>query len=77
MNWPRITIEPGKMSGRACLRGLRMLVATVVRMVASEISFEEIIDAHPALERADITEALECAACLAGEKTISLRQTSS
>ena len=62
MKWSRITIEPQKMGGRACIRGLRMPVATIVRMIASEMSFEEIIEAHPELVRADIVEALEYAA---------------
>ena len=77
MNWARITIEPGKMSGRACIRGLRMPVATVVRMVASDMTFDEIIEAHPELERADIIEALEYAANLAEEKILPLRRTGS
>src|SRR5690606_25510336 len=59
MNWTRITFEPGKMGGRACIRGMRMPVATVVRMVASGMTVEEIIDAHPELEREDIAEALQ------------------
>jgi uncharacterized protein (DUF433 family) len=77
MKWARITIEPGKMGGRACIRGLRMPVATVVRMVASGMSPDEIIDAHPELERADVTEALEYAASLADSTAISLRRTGS
>jgi uncharacterized protein (DUF433 family) len=62
MKWTRITVEPGKMGGRACIRGLRMPVATVVRMIASRMTFEEIIEAHTELEPADIAEALEYAA---------------
>ena len=77
MKWTRITIEPGKMGGRACIRGLRMPVATVVRMVASGMSPAEIIEAHPELEAADITEALEYAASLADSTTIPLRRTGS
>ena len=30
----RITIEPDKMAGQPCIRGLRIPVATVVAMVA-------------------------------------------
>ncbi len=77
MKWTRITIEPGKMGGRACIRGLRMPVATVVRMVASGMSHQEIIDAHPELEKADIVEALEYAASLADATTLPLRRTGS
>lgn len=77
MNWTRITIEPGKMGGRACIRGLRMPVATVVRMIASGMSHAEIIEAHPELESADIVEALEYAASLADERTVPLKRTGS
>lgn len=65
------------MGGRACIRGLRMTVSTVVRMVASNLSFDEILEAHPELERADILEALAYAAMLADEKTMPLRRAAS
>jgi uncharacterized protein (DUF433 family) len=77
MTWSRITIEPDKMGGRACIRGMRMPVSTVVRMVASGMSVPEIIEAHPQLEPADITEALEYAATLADQQTIPLRRAAS
>jgi uncharacterized protein (DUF433 family) len=72
-----ITIEPAKMGGRACIRGLRIPVATVVRMVASGMSPAEIIDAHPELEPEDIREALQYAATLADERVIPLKRTGS
>ena len=62
MAFTRITIEPGKMGGAPCIRGLRFPVATVVRMVASGMSTEQILDEHPSLEREDIDEALRYAA---------------
>jgi uncharacterized protein (DUF433 family) len=77
MSWSRITIEPGKMGGRACIRGLRMPVATIVRMIASDMTPAEIIEAHPELDKADIKEALEYAASLADERTLPLRRTGS
>lgn len=77
MKWSRITVEPAKMNGRACIRGLRMPVATVVRMVASGMNFKEIVEDHPELEEADIVEALEYAATLADDMFIPLRPTGS
>ena len=35
MAFDRITFDSAKMGGRACIRGLRIPVATVVRCVAS------------------------------------------
>jgi uncharacterized protein (DUF433 family) len=73
----RITFEPGKMGGLACIRGMRLPVSTIVRMVASGMTNAEIIDAHPKLEEADIREALEYAAILAEERVMPLRPTGS
>ena len=62
MKWTRITFDPKQMGGQACIRGLRIPVATVVRCVASGMTSPEILDAHPDLEQADIDEALRYAA---------------
>jgi uncharacterized protein (DUF433 family) len=62
MSSDRITVEPGKLGGRPCIRGLRISVETVVRLVAAGWSFDEILEDYPHLEREDITAALEYAA---------------
>lgn len=62
MKFDRITVEPNKLEGKPCLRGLRMTVESVVRLVATGWTFEEILENYPDLERADITQALEYAA---------------
>ncbi len=77
MAWTRITFEPGKMGGHACIRGMRLSVSTIIRMIASGMSIAEVIDAHPKLEEADVKEALEYAAALAEERVIPLRPTGS
>ncbi len=58
MPCPRITVNPHQMGGVPCLRGLRIPVATVVAMVAEDMSEAEILDALPDLEPEDIREAL-------------------
>jgi len=62
MSYSRITVEKDKMGGVPCIRGLRIPVATVVGMVAYEMSNQEILEAYPDLELADIQEALLFAA---------------
>lgn len=47
MKFTRITVEPGKMGGMPCIRGLRIPVATVVGMIADGMSEEEILKAYP------------------------------
>lgn len=62
MGYTRITVEPDKMGGVPCLRGLRIPVATVVGMVAEGMSTEQILEDYPDLEGEDIHEALLFAA---------------
>lgn len=72
MNYARITIEPEKMGGMPCIRGLRIPVATVVGMVAEGMSEPEILAAYPDLEPEDIREALRYAAEAVRERTLPL-----
>ena len=58
----RIILNPQVMGGKPCLRGLRVTVGTIVRLMASGHSPDEILKAHPYLELADIYEALAYAA---------------
>jgi uncharacterized protein (DUF433 family) len=58
----RITLNPNQMGGKACIRGLRVTVSTIVGLLAAGKSREEILAAYPYLEPADIDEALAYAA---------------
>jgi uncharacterized protein (DUF433 family) len=62
MTYTRVTVDPGKMGGVPCVRGLRIPVATVVGMVAEGMTVEQILEAYPDLEKEDISEALQFAA---------------
>jgi uncharacterized protein (DUF433 family) len=62
MRFDRIVVEPDKLEGKPTIRGLRISVETVVRLVAAGWTFDEILSAYPYLEREDITEALRYAA---------------
>ena len=74
--WPsgfdRNTIEPGKMGGRACIRGLRITVGLIVSLVAEGLAWEEILKDYPDLERDDIRQALGYAAWLTREEIVSV-----
>jgi uncharacterized protein (DUF433 family) len=73
MRFERITIEPDKMGGVPCIRGLRIPVATVVGMVAEGMSVDEILADYPDLEADDIREALQYAAEAVRERELPLR----
>lgn len=62
MSSTRITVDPGKMGGEPCIRGLRMPVATIVRLVADGWTHERILTDWPDLEEEDIIAALRFAA---------------
>ena len=77
MESTRITFDPNQMGGQACIRGLRIPVATILRCVASGMSNAKILDAYPDLEEEDIAEALRYAATLAEDRVIPLKSTGS
>ena len=52
MRFERITVEPDKMGGVPCIRGLRIPVATVVAMLAEGMTAEDILAAYPISKRA-------------------------
>jgi uncharacterized protein (DUF433 family) len=57
-----ITIEPGKRGGKPCIRGMRITVYDVLGYLASEMTWDEIIEDFPYLTRDDIKACLEYAA---------------
>lgn len=57
-----ITIEPGKRSGKPCIRGLRITVYDVLSWLASGMSRDEIINDFPEISNDDITACLLFAA---------------
>jgi uncharacterized protein (DUF433 family) len=72
MKFERITVNPKQMDGVACIRSLRIPVATVVGMVAHGMEVREILDAYPDLEAEDIREALRFAAQAVRERELPL-----
>ncbi|MFH7242718.1 MAG: DUF433 domain-containing protein [Spirulina sp.] len=68
----RITLNPEVMGGKPCIRGLRVTVGTLVGLLASGHSTDEILRAYPYLEAEDIYEALSYAAWRADEIEVPL-----
>jgi uncharacterized protein (DUF433 family) len=57
-----ITIEPGKRSGKPCIRGMRMTVTDVLEYLAGGMTEEEILEDFPDLTKEDILACLAFAA---------------
>jgi uncharacterized protein (DUF433 family) len=57
-----ITIEPGKRSGKPCIRGLRITVYDVLGYLAAGMSHDQIVAEFPYLTQQDILACLAFAA---------------
>lgn len=57
-----ITVEPGKRSGKPCIRGMRITVQDVLEYLAGGMSQEEILADFPELTPEDIRACLAFAA---------------
>ncbi len=57
-----ITLEPGKRSGKPCIRGMRITVSDVLEYLASGMSEAEILQDFPELTQDDIRACLAFAA---------------
>ncbi|MCF8246047.1 MAG: DUF433 domain-containing protein [Saprospiraceae bacterium] len=68
----RITIDPEICHGKPTVRGSRLMVATILELMASDMTVDEILADYPALEVADIKACLQYAAMLAKFQSIPL-----
>lgn len=59
---PRITSDPARMGGAPTIRGMRMPVITIIRMLAGGATHNDVLNAYPFLEPEDIKEAVAFAA---------------
>ena len=57
-----ITVEPGKRSGKPCIRGMRITVSDVLEYLAGGMSEDEVLSDFPYLTREDIRACLAFAA---------------
>lgn len=58
----RITLEPGKRGGKPCIRGMRITVYDVLQYLASGMTFDEVLEDFPYLQKEDILACLSYAA---------------
>jgi len=67
-DFERITIVPGVMGGRPCIRGMRVTVSMIVGQVAAGQSVDSLLREYPYLEAEDVVQALRYAAWRVGER---------
>jgi uncharacterized protein (DUF433 family) len=54
----RISFDTAIMGGRACIRGTRVTVATILDLIADDMSIREIVADYPYLTEDDVRAAL-------------------
>jgi len=64
----RITINPEICFGQPTIRGMRITVSLILKLLASGMTMPEILAAYPELEQEDLLQAFSYAAWLASEK---------
>jgi len=67
----RITIDAKICHGKACIRHMRWPVEVIIDLIAAGMSFDQIINDHPELEKDDILAALEYAKVTLSGKSLS------
>ena len=69
----RITHDPAVMGGRPCIRGMRVTVGSIVGLLATGHSIDEVLAAYPYIERDDVRAALSFAAWRSEEVELPLK----
>jgi uncharacterized protein (DUF433 family) len=68
MTFGRISIDPQVCHGQACVKGTRIPVHQIVRMLANGDTVDDLLVEYPSLTREDIRACLEYAADRAEEQ---------
>jgi len=68
MPFDRISINPSICHGQACIKGSRMPVHQILRILANGDTVKTLLAEYRFLSREDIMAALDYAACLAEEQ---------
>lgn len=74
MTFDRITIDPAKMNGQPCIRGMRLTVRRVLEALATYPDRGELRGEYPDLEDEDIRQTLEFAAGNMDDRIVSFNR---
>jgi len=64
----RITVNPDVCLGQPTIRGTRITVSVILKMLAAGHTVQEVLEAYPELEAEDIYQAIKYAAWLASDQ---------
>lgn len=69
----RIQINPKICLGQPVVRGTRITVSVILKLLASGRSIEEVIETYPELEVPDVQEAMKYAAWVVSEQLLEMQ----
>ena len=64
----RITIKSDVCLGQPTIRGMRITVSVILKMLGAGSSIEEVINSYPELDTEDVRQAIQYAAWLASDQ---------
>jgi len=64
----RIEVDPAVCQGQPTIRGMRITVGVILRMLAGGATIEDVLEAYPELEEEDVRQAMRYAAWKASEQ---------
>lgn len=68
MKLDRITANPNVCLGQPTIRGMRITVSVILKMLAAGKSIQEVLEAYPELEVEDVQQAIEYAAWVVSDQ---------
>ncbi len=72
--YKRITIDPAISAGNPCIRGIRFPVSSLLGYLSSGMTYDELLEEFPFLEREDIFEALSFSSAMLHENFFPLQK---
>jgi uncharacterized protein (DUF433 family) len=66
----RVTVDPHVMRGKPVIRGTRIPVEMIVRMLSQGVSERDVLEEYPGLEIADVRAALGYAAAIVANEDV-------
>ena len=69
-----ITLEPGKRSGKPCIRGMRITVRRILELLAIYPDRASLFAEYPSLEHEDLQQALRYAAASVDDDRLSIHR---
>jgi uncharacterized protein (DUF433 family) len=67
IGFDRITVDPHVCLGRPTIRGMRITVSVIFKMIAGGHTIANVLEAYPELAEEDVRQAIDYSALLASE----------